>query len=592
MDDATLCALMQQTISEHGDAVALRDDESKSVLTWREYGKRVESVARGLAAHGVERGGTVALMLTNRPEFHIVDAAVMHLGAIPYSIYNTSSTEQISYLFANAGNALVVCEEQFLTTARTAAEDSSVDTIVCVDARGHDIAPALSLADLEASGSDDFDFQAAWKSVSPEDVLTLIYTSGTTGPPKGVELTHASITYVLTQLPRVLGESIGGRVLSYLPDAHIVNRFSAHYAPMVFHSTTVTLNEPKRLPEVLRQVRPTDFVGVPMLWYRFIASIQAGLDQQSGPKGALARWALRTGKAKARATLQGRGRPPWTRLPELVADRLVLARIREQIGLDQAGSVITGSAPLDEEAMIFLFALGLPISEAWGMSETTGVTTLNLATKPRLGTVGTPLPGMEVRLAEDGELLVRGAALMKGYRGDPAKTSDTIDSDGWIHTGDVGRIDTDGYVTIVDRKKELIINASGKNMSPANIENVLQTACPLVATAIAIGDRRPHVSALFTLDAEAAQTFAARHGLADTSVAALTASPIVKAAVQQGVDAANARLSRVEHIRSWAILPLTWEPGGDELTPTLKLRRRFITTKYADEIEKLYTAVD
>lgn len=591
MENATLCALMQQTISEHGDAVALRDADNQSVLTWREYGKRVESVARGLAAHGVERGDTVALMLTNRPEFHIVDAAVMHLGAVPYSIYNTSSTEQISYLFSHAGNRLVVCEEQFLTAVRTAAEGSSVDTIVCVDTVGRDLDPVLSLADLETSGTDDFDFHAAWTSVSPKDVLTLIYTSGTTGPPKGVELTHANLTYVLTRLPMVLGDSTGGRVISYLPDAHIVNRFSAHYAPMVFHSTTVTLNEPKRLPEILRQVRPTDFVGVPMLWYRFIASIQTGLDQQSGLKGALARWALRTGQAKARATLRGRRRPTWSRLPELVADRLVLARIRQQIGLDQAGSVVTGSAPLDQDAMVFLFALGLPISEAWGMSETTGVTTLNCASKPRLGTVGTPLPGTEVRVAEDGELLVRGAALMKGYRGDPAKTSETIDCDGWIHTGDVGRIDADGYVTIVDRKKELIINASGKNMSPANIENALQTACPLVSTAIAIGDRRPHVSALFTLDADAAQAFAAQRGLADTSIAALAASPIVRAAVQQGVDAANARLSRVEHIRSWVILPHTWEPGGGELTPTLKLRRRFIITKYADEIEQLYTAV-
>lgn len=597
MENTTMCALMQQTISEHGDLVALRDADSKSVLTWREYGQRVESVARGLAARGVGRGDTVALMLTNRPEFHIVDAAVMHLGAIPYSIYNTSSPEQISYLFANADNRLVVCEEQFLTSVRTAAEGSSVDTIVCVDADGHDVGQVLSptvlsLADLETSGSADFDFHAAWTGVSPQDVLTLIYTSGTTGPPKGVELTHANLTYVLSQLPRVLGDSTGGRVLSYLPDAHVVNRFSAHYAPMVFHSTTVTLNEPMRLLEVLQQVRPTDFVGVPMLWYRIIGSIQAGLDQQSGLKGSLARWALRTGKARALATFLGQGRPPRLRLPELVADRLVLARIRGQIGLDQTRTVVTGSAPLDQDAMVFLFALGLPISEAWGMSETTGVTTLNTASRPRLGTVGTPLPGTEVRVAEDGELLVRSAALMKGYRGDPARTSETIDSDGWIHTGDVGRIDADGYVTIVDRKKELIINASGKNMSPANIENVLRTACPLVSAAIAIGDRRPHVTALFTLDPEAARAFAAQRGLADTSLAALAASPAVKAAVQQGVDAANARLSRVEHIRSWTILPHAWEPGGDELTPTLKLRRRFITAKYADEIERLYTAGD
>ncbi|MEV7345891.1 AMP-dependent synthetase/ligase [Streptomyces sp. NPDC093544] len=594
MENTTLCALMQQTISEYGEAVALRDADNKSVLTWREYGERVEAVARGLAARGVQRGDTVALMVTNRPEFHIVDAAVMHLGAIPYSVYNTSSTEQISYLFANAGNRLVVCEEQFLSTVRTAAEGSSVETFVCVDidaaAAGQDIGPVLSLADLETSGTDDFDFHGAWSRVSPQDVLTLIYTSGTTGPPKGVELTHANVIYVLRQLPKVLAESTGGRVISYLPDAHIVNRFSAHYAPMMFHSTTVTLNEPKRLLEILREVRPTDFVGVPMLWYRFIGSIQAGLDQQSGLKGALARWALRTGTARARATSLGLGSPLRSRLPELVADRLVLARIRGRIGLDKAVSVVTGSAPLDQDAMVFLFALGLPISEAWGMSETTGVTTLNTPSRPRLGTVGTPLPGTEIRVAEDGEILVRTPALMKGYRGDSTRTSETIDSDGWIHTGDVGSVDADGYVTIVDRKKELIINASGKNMSPANIENVLQTACPLVAAAVAIGDRRPHVSALLVLDAEAAKAFADQRGLADASVAALAASPEVRAAVQQGVDAANARLSRVEHIRSWTILPHVWEPGGDELTPTLKLKRRSIATKYAAEIEGLYKA--
>ncbi|MFC9841848.1 AMP-dependent synthetase/ligase [Streptomyces sp. NPDC060223] len=597
MENTTMCALMQQTISDHGDSVALRDAGNKSVLTWREYGERVEAVARGLAARGIERGDTVALMLTNRPEFHMVDAAVMHLGAIPFSVYNTSSTEQISYLFANAGNRLVVCEEQFLSTVRAAAEGSSVEAIVCVDidaaaaAAGKDAGPVvLSLAALETSGTDDFDFHGAWSSVSPQDVLTLIYTSGTTGPPKGVELTHANLIYVLRQLPVVLAESTGGRVISYLPDAHIVNRFSAHYAPMMFHTTTVTLNEPKRLLEVLQQVRPTEFVGVPMLWYRFIGSIQAGLDQQSGVKGALARWALRTGTARARATSLGRGTPLRARLPELLADRLVLARIRGQIGLDQAVSVVTGSAPLDQDAMVFLYALGLPISEAWGMSETTGVTTLNTASKPRLGTVGTPLPGTEIQVAEDGEILVRTPALMKGYRGDPARTSETIDSDGWIHTGDVGSVDADGYVTIVDRKKELIINASGKNMSPANIENILQTACPLVAAAVAIGDRRPHVSALLVLDAEAAKAFADQRGLADTSVAALAASPEVKAAVQQGVDAANARLSRVEHIRSWTILPHAWEPGGDELTPTLKLKRRSIIAKYAAEIEGLYKA--
>jgi long-subunit acyl-CoA synthetase (AMP-forming) len=582
--NSTLCALMQQTIRDHADQTALRSADGRITLTWGQYGAQVESVARGLAARGVKRGDTVGLMLTNRPEFHIVDAAVMHLGAVPYSIYNTSSAEQITYLLTNACNTILVTEARFLDVLSKAIPDTAVDTIICVDqaARQDRVVP---LADVQVGGSPAFDFTAAWQNVRSDDILTLIYTSGTTGHPKGVEITHSNIVYVLTASTRLLGEHTGGRVVSYLPDAHIVNRYMAHYAAMAYHLTTTTLDDPKRLLEVLRQVRPTLFVGAPALWYRIIGSLETALAGQTGVKGRLARWAIGVGKKRAGSPgrrMRGRGS---------LADRLVLSKIRAQLGLDQLYSAVTGSAPLDHEAMIFLLGLGLPLSEAWGLSETTGVSTLNIPAALRLGTVGRPLEGTEVRVADDGELLIRGGGVMKGYRADPAKTVEALDDGGWLHTGDVGRIDADGYVTVVDRKKDLIINTSGKNMSPANIENAVMGACPLIASVIAIGDRRPWVGALLTIDAEAATALAVAHGQeGDRSLAAVVAAPAVRQAVQEGVDKANARLSRVEHIRSFDILAATWEPGGDELTPTLKLKRRPIIAKYAAQIDALYAS--
>ncbi|HEY5855210.1 MAG TPA: long-chain fatty acid--CoA ligase [Aldersonia sp.] len=590
---ASLCAVFQDSVRERPDTVALRSSDGALEITWREYGERVRRIAAGLAALGVRRGDTVAIMLTNRPEFHLVDVAVTHLGATPFSIYNTSSPEQMDHVFSTAGNRIVVCEEQFLERIHKIGEQLGIEHVVCVDGEAE---ASMSLDALEAAGDADFDFDATWRAVDRDDIATLIFTSGTTGAPKAVQLTHANILYTaatLVRYPEALGAGAhDARVLSYLPDAHMANRFFAHYLPLTTAATVVTVRDAKTVATVLRDVHPTMFVGVPMIWYRFKAAVEQVVTQEPGERKELLARALETGLAKVHHDTTGTPVPEELRARHAEAERLVLSPLRAQLGLDNIVAGISGGAPIAAEALEFLMALGIPILEGWAMSETAGAGILNPPDRIKPGTVGVPVAGTEVRIAEDGELLVRSAGVMKGYRNDPEKTAEAVDADGWLHTGDIVTIDADGYISIVDRKKELIINSAGKNMSPAHIENAVKTACSLIGSVMAVGDRRPYVSGLVTLDPDVAASFAAAHGLADASPESLSRDPQVQAAVQAGIEQANATLSRVEQIRSYTVLPTYWLPNGDELTPTMKLKRKIIGQKYAAEIEEIYARPD
>jgi long-subunit acyl-CoA synthetase (AMP-forming) len=582
----TLCETFQRTVAAAPAAVALRSSDDSVRLTWRQYADRVRTIAAGLAALGVRRGDTVGLMLTNRPEFHLVDTAALHLGAAPFSIYNTLAPEQISYLFGNAGNTVVVCEQQFLEQIRKAQPGTAVEHIVCVDGAGDDV---ITLADLEANPAPGFDFEASWRAVGPDDLLTIIYTSGTTGPPKGVELTHANMLAELDATTGIVPSGLGDVVISYLPDAHVANRWGAHYQSMFTGMEIVTLADLKQLITVLPRIRPTFFGAVPQVWYKLKAGIEAQLAAEQSPvKKKLAQWALDAGRRKVQLDVRHERVPLALAVQHRVADALVLGKVRAALGLDRVRIAASGAAAIDPDALEFVLALGIPCCELWGMSELSCAATMNPPDAIRIGTVGTAVKGVELSLAEDGELLVRGPLVMKGYRNDPEKTAETVDADGWLHTGDIATIDDDGYVRIVDRKKELIINAAGKNMSPANIEGAIKVACPLAGSAVAIGDDRPYVVALITLDPDVATAFAAAHGITDTSPAALAADPAIRAAVDAGIKAANERLSRVEQIKKFTILPYFWEPGGDEVTPTMKLKRRPISAKYAADIEALY----
>jgi long-chain acyl-CoA synthetase len=581
----TLCEAFQITAAENADEVALRTPGNAVAVTWADYAARVRSIAAGLASLGLARGDTIALMMINRPEFNICDTAAMHLGATAFSIYNTSTPEQIEYLFSNADNQIVICEEQFAEKILKANNGTSVQHVICID--GHPEG-TISLSEVEQGGDAGFDFEAAWRAVEPDDVLTLIYTSGTTGPPKGVELTHRNMTAEIRSLSELLPIEPGARITSFLPSAHIADRWSTHYNSMVYGLQITCIANPRDVVASLPEVRPTVWGSVPRIWEKMKAALEAGIEAEPNEERKQAsKWAIDVGLRKVKAQAAGNV-PDELREEYEKADAVVFSAIREKLGLDQCRWLVVGAAPTPPEVLEFFAALGLEISELWGMSETSAVATINPPGRTKIGTVGLPLPDVELRLADDGEILVRGPMMFRGYRNEPEKTAETIDSEGWVHTGDIGELDEDGYLKIVDRKKELIINAAGKNMSPANIEAKVKAASPLIGQAIAIGDRRPYNVALITLDPDAAPVFAKQSGIEDGSIEALAKHPAVVEEVQRGIDAANIQLSRVEQIKKFTVLPTDWQPGGDELTPTMKLKRKPIHEKYAEEIEALY----
>ena len=583
---ATMCEAFQATAARYPREVALRTLGGTAAITWDVYAGQVRQIAAGLAGIGVGRGDTVALMLTNRPEFHLVDTAAFHLGAVPFSVYNTFAAEQIAQVLANAAARVVVCEQRFAQRLLEVTAATAMEHVVCVDGSP---AGTVTLAELAAGGDPEFGFEGCWRAVQPGDVLTLIYTSGTTGPPKGVEITHAQMLAGIAAADAVWPCGAGDRLISYLPMAHIAERMGSHYRAIVNGMQLTPLPDLRALPAALADVRPTFFFGVPRVWEKLAAAVEALVTRE--PDQARRR-AVQEALGVARQYVDAEVSPVQAGLAEEYqrADERILSKIRLALGLDQVRFAASGGAPIAPEVLKFMLALGIPVAEVWGMSEC-GLGTINPPGVIRIGTVGKAIPGVQLKLAGDGELLLRGPTVMKGYRNDPARTAEVIDPGGWLHTGDLAAIDEDGYVTITGRKKELIINAAGKNMSPVAIESAVLAASLLIAQVVAVGDRRPYIVALIALDPEAATEFAAQHDITSPTPVVLADHPAIRAAVAAAVDMANGRLSRVEQIKRFAIVPMFWEPGGDEITPTMKLKRRAVTAKYADVIESLYAGV-
>ncbi len=586
-----MCECFQRTAAARAEQVALRTLNDAQTITFGDYAARVQRLAGALHRLGVRRGDTVAFMLTNRPEFHLLDSAAMHLGATPFSIYNTSSPEQIAFLLGDAGNRVMVVEGAFLGRAQPVlAASATVQHVILLD----DVAAgAMSLAELEALEPEpDFDFEASWRAVQPEDVLTLIYTSGTTGPPKGVQLTHANELAEIRGLDDAMPwRSHGGSAVSFLPSAHIADRGLLHYGQMAWGFTITTCPDPAQVFTHVADARPTWFGSVPRMWEKLKAALEAGFAAEpDAARGEAIRSALELGLAKVRAEQAGETISAEMQAAYERADVALFSKLRERLGFERCESFVIGAAPAPLEVFEFFAALGIPICEVWGMSELSCVATIVPRERVRFGTVGPALPGVELRLAPDGEVLVRGEIVMAGYRNQPEKTAETVDAEGWLHTGDIGTLDDDGYLRIVDRKKELIINAAGKNMSPANIEAQLKQGSPLIGQSIAIGDRRPYNVALIVLDPDASAAFAAAHGLPNPGPEVMSREPSVLDAVAAGVRRANGHLARVEQIKRFHVLGCDWAPGGDELTPTMKLKRRPIAEKYGAEIDALYAS--
>jgi long-chain acyl-CoA synthetase len=583
---ATIAEAFRITSANRTDEVAVRTKGDEVSWTWGELRDRVDALAGGLAALGLRRGETVALLLANRPEFHLCDLAAMTAGATPFSIYVQYTPEQIRFVVSDAGARILITEQQLLDGVLEARKElPELEHVIVVD--GEAPAGVLSLDEVAAADA-DFDADDSVARIVPDDLLTLIYTSGTTGPPKGVQLAHRNMLATVAAIEELIEFPRDGRVISWLPSAHIAERAAHHYIPIVYGLQITCCRDPRQILAFLPEVRPSWFFAVPRIWEKLKAGLEAMVAGQPPEQREVTEAAFRDALEKVRLEQRGEQVPADLVARVEEADREIFAGLRAMLGLDQFKAINVGAAPTPVEVLEFFHAIGLPVGELWGMSETCGAGAINPPGKIKIGTVGPPTPGVELKLDTDGEVLVRGDVVMLGYRNLPDKTAEAFTDDGWLRTGDIGQFDDDGYLRIVDRKKEIIINAAGKNMSPANIESTLKASSPLIGQACVIGDRRSYNTALIVLDSDFAPAWAGQHGIEAASLEALARDERMRVAVEQGVEAANAKLARVEQIKKFTIVEGDWLPGSDELTPTMKLKRKPIDRKYADAIEAMY----
>jgi long-chain acyl-CoA synthetase len=582
----TIAEAFRQTVAHKPDEVAIRTKGDAFTITWAQLRERVDALAGGLADLGLEKDDTVALLFGNRPEFHLCDLAVMMVGGTPFSIYNTYAPNQIEFVVKDAGARILMTEQAYLAQVLEARKDlPDLEHVIVID--GDVPEGCLSLDEVEGAGQ-SFDVDASVAEIKGDDILTLIYTSGTTGPPKGVQLVHSNLLSACEGIDQLIEFPEDGRVISWLPSAHVAERNAHHYLPIVYGLQITCCDNPRDILQFLPEVRPSWFFAVPRIFEKLKAGLETAVAGMPDEQRAAAEEGLAAAIEKVR--LQQRGQPVPEDLAAKVAaaDEQLFSGWRSMLGLDQVEALNVGAAPTPVEVLEFMHAIGLPLAELWGMSETCGAGAVNPPDRIKIGTVGPPAPGIEIKLDTDGEVLVKGGVVMTGYRNLPDKTAETFTDDGWLRTGDIGEFDSDGYLKIVDRKKELIINAAGKNMSPANIEATLKTASPLIGQAAVIGDARPFNTALIVLDADFAPAWAAQNGISESSLDKLAVNDRLRDAVAAGVEQANQRLARVEQIKKFHIVEGDWLPGGDELTPTMKLKRKPIDQKYSAEIEALY----
>ncbi|WP_426567798.1 AMP-dependent synthetase/ligase [Streptomyces canus] len=590
----TLPQLLARNAHEYPELPALSwqsadPDIDWTTLSWAEIHERTRSLAAGYRALGVGRGDHVLMMMSNRPEHWLSDLALVRLGAVPVSVYGTAAPGQITHIARNCRARLAVVEgaaqvavwEPLLADAGTplerlvVAEAGAEDRHVPYSALLREPVPEQFAKELDAA--------------RPEDPLTVVYTSGTTGEPKGVVLTHRQVMSNALALDAVVELPPHVEHICYLPFAHIAERMLGIYLPCHRASHVHLCADPARVGEVVRKVRPAQFFGVPRVWEKLSAAVRAVLSLMPAEQRAVIDQAFEI--AREHVGYRERGETPPAELEKryVRAREDVLLPLLAAGGLDRVTWAASASAPMPIDVVRFWAGFGIVVMDAWGLTETTGVATSNSPkTGFRLGSVGRPVESVEIRIAEDGEILVRGSSVFSGYLQPDGSVRSALDADGWLATGDIGRSDEDGYLWLTDRKKEMIITSTGKNVSPALVENALKEH-PLIGQAMVHGDDRSYLVALLVLDAEAAPAWAAANGVeADGGPAGLVRHPAVRAEVDRAVAAANSRLNRTEQVKRYELLAEEWGPATGELTPSLKMRRRVIRDKYADELSELY----
>ena len=585
----TIPQVLDRTAGEHATRAALRVKRGGAwqTTTWSEYRDQVRRAARGLMALGLTPGNGVAIMGYNRPEWFVADMAAIAAGGLPAGIYTTNTTEQCRYIAEHAEASVIVVENReslakFQQVRERLPHLKAIVMMEPADAAGQGVLGWPQLLERGAAVSEG-ELDARIAAQKPDDVCTLIYTSGTTGEPKAVMLTHRNASFVGGALCELLRLGPEDRMLSYLPLSHIAEQVVSLHGPLACGACTWFAEGLDKLGDNLREVRPTVFFGVPRVWEKMQAAMQAAGAQAPPLRRGIVAWAKKVGLAGGYAEQQGRRRPATYAL----AQKLVFSKVRERLGLDAARYCVVSAAPIAVETLEYFLSLGIPILEVYGMSEVTGPGTMSLPWAYRTGRAGRAVTGTELCVAEDGEVLMRGPHVFKGYHKNPGGTAETLDAEGWVHSGDIGELDADGYVRVTDRKKELIITAGGKNIAPQFLEGKLRQI-PAVSQAVAIGDRKPFVVALLTLDPTRVEAAARAAGSPARSVAEATACAQFRAYLDAQVETTNRELARYESIRKYAILPQELSVDAGELTPTLKLKRRVIHQKHADAIEALY----
>lgn len=559
--------------------------------SWREYAQKVKHFSLGLVSLGLQRRQAVVIIGFNREEWLVADLAAMAAGGVPVGVYTTSSPEQLAYIAGHCEAPIAVVENSSYLDRldQVRAQLPALKHVIVMDQPRHPREGVLSFAEVLDRGGrgDDADYYARLNACRPEDLATLIYTSGTTGNPKAVMLSHRNVCWTSVALSSTASVLDQGEVMiSYLPLSHIAEQICSIYAPVLNAVEVYFAQSFEKLPENLREVRPTVFIGVPRVWEKFKAKAEQGIASQPAVRRRLMTWARGVATRWHDAKLARRQTSITLDAQYALAQRLVFSKLKTRIGLDRCKIAITSAAPISKDVLDFFASLDLVLREIYGQSEVTGPTSINSETATRLGSLGRPMPGVEVRIADDGEICVRGENVCLGYYKDQAATDELLQQ-GWLHSGDVGELDADGYLRITGRKKELIVTSGGKKTAPAYIEGLLKAISPL-GNALVVGERRSHLAAILALDPEQVPAFAQREGL-PADLAQLAAAPAFKDYLQRRIEAdVNAKLARFETIKRFEVLPHDFTIEGGELTSTLKVRRKVCEQKYAQLIEALY----